>query len=384
MNLATSFALALGSVSSTLHSADLLVVDADGGGDFTTIAAALEASVAGDTILVRAGIYRENDLVVGEARHLRGETNGDGRPTTTLDGDGAQILQIGTTTRSTRISDLRITDGGATACFCFHGTPTFENCVFIDNGPAEPAEFDLGGAVYNLNGAPVFRDCLFQSNRGGFGGAFTTWESGPSAEHHPRFERCTFDGNTAYRGGAVANLRSNPVIEDCLFIENQASLNGGAVYNDGFDEPDFWISRPVLVRCRFEGNGTAGSGGAIENAGGSESTIVDCEFRTNQAAAGGAIMSHGVAFATVIDSLVCANTGGQIVGSWVDLGGNDLLAECPSPCPGDLDDDGRIDGVDLTTLLAAWGTPGEADLDGDGVIGGSDLTILLSDWGPCR
>lgn len=59
-----------------------------------------------------------------------------------------------------------------------------------------------------------------------------------------------------------------------------------------------------------------------------------------------------------------------------------------SVCPGDLNDDGRVDGADLGVLLAYWGpvkSPGgeAADLNHDGIVDGEDLTILLGDWGPC-
>ena len=51
-------------------------------------------------------------------------------------------------------------------------------------------------------------------------------------------------------------------------------------------------------------------------------------------------------------------------------------------CPGDLNDDGTINGADLTVLLGDWGGT-DADLNGDGTVNGADLTILLGAWGPC-
>lgn len=48
----------------------------------------------------------------------------------------------------------------------------------------------------------------------------------------------------------------------------------------------------------------------------------------------------------------------------------------------DLDGDGRVDGSDLTMLLAAFGDlDSEADLDRDGIVDGLDLSILLGNWG---
>jgi hypothetical protein len=57
-------------------------------------------------------------------------------------------------------------------------------------------------------------------------------------------------------------------------------------------------------------------------------------------------------------------------------------------CPGDLDGDGRVSGVDLGALLGSWGSAGlgagRADIDGDGTVAGSDLGILVGGWGACQ
>ncbi len=51
---------------------------------------------------------------------------------------------------------------------------------------------------------------------------------------------------------------------------------------------------------------------------------------------------------------------------------------------GDLDGNGRVDGVDLMTLLNEWGTTNAvADLNDDGVVDGFDLGILLLAWSSC-
>jgi len=58
------------------------------------------------------------------------------------------------------------------------------------------------------------------------------------------------------------------------------------------------------------------------------------------------------------------------------------------PCPGDLNDDGEVNGADLSILLGAWGEcPPKgscaADLNDDGEVNGADLSILLGAWGAC-
>ena len=52
------------------------------------------------------------------------------------------------------------------------------------------------------------------------------------------------------------------------------------------------------------------------------------------------------------------------------------------PCAGDFNNDGRRDGLDMTSLLSGWGTA-NGDCNGDGTTDGSDMTLLLSGWGFC-
>lgn len=54
----------------------------------------------------------------------------------------------------------------------------------------------------------------------------------------------------------------------------------------------------------------------------------------------------------------------------------------PTCAQADLNCDGRVDGIDLTALLAAWGQSGPADLDGNGTVDGLDLSVVLAGWEP--
>jgi len=58
--------------------------------------------------------------------------------------------------------------------------------------------------------------------------------------------------------------------------------------------------------------------------------------------------------------------------------------EIVPPCPGDINDDGVVNTVDLLMLLGDWGDPNSpADIDGDGDVDTADLLILLGAWGSC-
>jgi uncharacterized membrane protein len=65
------------------------------------------------------------------------------------------------------------------------------------------------------------------------------------------------------------------------------------------------------------------------------------------------------------------------------IGASDTGYRAVTPCVGDINADGAVDGFDLGIVLGSWGTPA-ADLTGDGTTNGFDLGILLGRWGRCE
>ncbi len=55
-----------------------------------------------------------------------------------------------------------------------------------------------------------------------------------------------------------------------------------------------------------------------------------------------------------------------------------------SPCMGDFNSDGTIDGADLAVILTDWNGTGAADLNANGTVDSADLGLLLSMWGFCE
>jgi len=80
---------------------------------------------------------------------------------------------------------------------------------------------------------------------------------------------------------------------------------------------------------------------------------------------------------------------GQILtGQLADTNANGIPDTCePDPCPGDVTDNGIVNGTDLAAILTAWGSGGKSeydcDVDNDGAVGGGDLAIVLAGWGAC-
>lgn len=110
-------------------------------------------------------------------------------------------------------------------------------------------------------------------------------------------------------------------------------------------------------------------------------TLLAANFRLNTAS--GAIATPAQ-FAAVLADLeafrISAEYGSQVAEETSFL---DSVAFGVLPCAADLNEDGVVDGADLTLVLGAWGGPGTADLDESGTVDGGDITVILGAWGPC-
>ncbi len=57
------------------------------------------------------------------------------------------------------------------------------------------------------------------------------------------------------------------------------------------------------------------------------------------------------------------------------------------PCPSDIDQNGRTDGIDLAIILGRWGTNPKdyprADTNQDNTVDATDLSVVLAGWGKC-
>ena len=420
-----TFSLLILAASVNVATADILAVNADGTGDFTSIQEAVDSADDGDWILVGPGVYTEpSDQVVDlVGKSIVVQATGSAQETI-LDGEGVRrgIYCGNGETRSTLIQGFTIRNCLATwydwngnnaidfweyfggGCWNRNGSsptirdcvfvgnraeyggaiyngdengttasPRLENCRFIDNGISQ----GLGGAIYNMSSAPTITDCIFSENRSYFGGAILNFN-----ESNPILEGCAFLLNHASSdGGAVYNDASEPVSTNCEFVGNTASDEGGAVFNA---DPSSTSHIPIFEACVFRGNIAAGDGGAMHNF--SVSPVISkSEFSENAASSGGAIYSWNSATPTIRASVICGNTTNQIAGPFADQGGNMISDSCGSDCPTDLDGDGTTGGADLGMVFVAWGSclGCAADFNGDGLVNGKDLGVLFAAWGPC-
>ena len=296
--------------------------------EFPTIASALGSSLDGQTIVIAAGIYEVDDDTA--AIHL---TNKSLTISGAIDDGGAPAVTI---------------EGGV-----FEGEETF-GIILV--GAAASGTVIENLRVTNVQGGLVIADCeVIVTN-------------------------CIFDRNFNAVGGGASIANGRATLTDCIFRDNLSYTGGGIALLDGNPETDV-----TLINCLIEGNtGSylgAGIGGVHVRSG--TLAMTGCTIRDNLGGSHGAVSVDANAAMAISDSTLCGNTPGNgISGDWTDFGGNTITDECPADCPGDLNDDGAVNGGDLGLLLAAWGGPG-GDINGDGVTDGGDLGLLLSYWGDC-
>ncbi|MHB9049087.1 MAG: choice-of-anchor Q domain-containing protein, partial [Pirellulales bacterium] len=198
-------------------------------------------------------------------------------------------------------------DGEGAGIYSAHGDPILRNCTFVGNVAGDSAR---GGGMANWDSDPILTDCRFLDNvTGWLGGGGLSNDYGSD----PVLTRCTFIGNRAIPafghdapGGAVANWQSEPTLVDCTFTRNSAD-RGGAIHD--------LDSTSRLTDCTFSGN-FAKLGGAWVNSGQEAASVAThCSFLGNQASAdGGAIFNSGATL-TLVNCLLSGNAsqhGGAI------------------------------------------------------------------------
>jgi hypothetical protein len=170
------------------------------------------------------------------------------------------------------------------------GTVSVTNCVFVDN------YVDDGGAILLAGSVGDISDCVFLDNSGGGGSGLRLFPELATVTD------CVFIGNTgggAYCGG----MTGESVFVDCLFADNSAAVNGGAVGNSG---------TLTLVNCEFTGNTAGSRGGAVGGFG--DTTVIGCTFRDNETPGqGGAIFDNeilSIANCVIHDNTAGTNGGG--------------------------------------------------------------------------
>ncbi|MHC4499756.1 MAG: right-handed parallel beta-helix repeat-containing protein, partial [Planctomycetota bacterium] len=316
--------------------------------EYLTIQAAIDMALDGDTVIVEPGTYtgdgNKNLNFGGRAITVRSTDPDDpcvvaatvidcedvGRGFFFHSGEGSDSVIAGLT-----ITRGHITEGyweGGGAIYCYHASPTIENCIIHNNTVEQQPPWSLswafgGGVSCNGDSNPIIRGCKIMNNRV-YGGRY--------------YDYCdtTDPQSGGGGGGGVCSIGgSQPLIVDCLIWQNYVYGGRGREAQDG----------PWYCLCPGTRGGD-GAGGGIYADDGSIATIVNCVVVENGAVggdggamgewgctggAGGTALGGGVAG----DSVAMENC--TVVGNWVSggLGGQ-----------GAADGQAMGSGIDVTTL----------------------------------
>lgn len=263
--------------------AGVILVDAGGGGDATTIQGGLDLAVAGDTVEVAPGTYPED--IDFEARTVAVESSG-GPAVTLLVGTGSgPVVRIDSGEGAgTRFAGFTVQGGDATD---------------------HDATGDAGGGMH-VSGTPVtVDDVWFVGNAAEFGGGLLLREATGAELLNLRFE-----GNTARYGGGLYLYESVVTLRGGIFTGNVADDGGGAVFLYG--------GSTTFRELSAEANATPGSGGGLYADAGAALACTFCTFAGNEAAQGGGARVDGASAhleATTLVGNVATEAGGGLLTS---------------------------------------------------------------------
>lgn len=237
-----------------------VVVDCNGGADFTTITAAIQASVSGTKIGLNPCTYNEDVNFIGKSLEVFGI---DGSATTIIDGLGAGpvITAIRGESVGTRLAGVTVTGGGGNygAGIWMNGTVMeLEDVIFTGNGRTYAVLYGEGISVTLI-------DTVFTGNRMQSGGYVTYIDNGNMLG-----ERLTVDCDGAdigiYEHNATLLLDSTVNCESAtyaIYVDSaevavrRSTIKGGSYGLYGADSADTRNERMWVFNSVVTGGNTA-------------------------------------------------------------------------------------------------------------------------------
>jgi len=224
--------------------------------DYTTIQAAIDASVNGDTVIVAPGTYWEN---INFNRKAITVISSGGADLTVIDGNknGSVVELINGEGLDSVLDGFTITNGsGATL-----------------------TGYTRGGGIYCANSSsPTIINNTISGNVAGFGGGiYCREQSSPTITNNTISEN-----NTTWNGGGIYCNSSSPTITNNKISGNSAGLSGGGIHCS-------INSSLILTNNTITGNTSSTGGGGIYCISTYSSRIINNTIKGNSADHGGGI-----------------------------------------------------------------------------------------------
>lgn len=178
--------------------------------------------------------------------------------------------------------------------------------ICFSSGEA-PQDEPFGGAVYSRHSSPVIQHCVFLDNQADNGGAIYSWKGAPVIRHS------VFIGNTCQSaGGAVYLYGSEASISHCRFQDSHSWDDGGGIFA--------YNSSPFIFNCLFTGGYAHDDGAGIYCYALSNPEIAFCTFRNNQSLNTGSAVYFRVNSSPTVSH--CVATGNQGPAFYIQDGGD--------------------------------------------------------------
>lgn len=243
--------------------------------DFATIQSAIDASVAGDEVVVAPGTYHEHLVISDRSLTLR---SSGGAAQTIIDGDAAgTVVGISAPTdvpaaRTATLDGFTIQNGTKGISVSGNYDVNLNNSVVTNNIG--------GGGVYLYTKRPSGDYINFVANNSIISNNQTaTFGGGISASYHsfPTLNNCSLLNNTAsYGGGAIfMDQYGHTELNNTFVTGNTANQYGGGVYGGTY-------SNVVAVNTVFANNTGSQGGAAIYLTDGASANALNSTFVNNR------------------------------------------------------------------------------------------------------
>jgi hypothetical protein len=278
--------------------------------DYPTIQGAIDASVNGDTIIVRPGTYVENIDFLGKAVTLQSDA---GPEVTVIDGGDPGPTHIRSVVifynkegPDSVLDGFTITNGyggvvpayaGGGIC-CISASPTIKNNIITGNTAL------YGGGVCCAMDSTTITNNLITDNHAptGYGGGIYCY-----TESNTMISDNILSGNSAKVGGAVStSVWGDVEILNNMITGNEADHGGGVCCSD-FPDTDSLVMGNIIV-----GNSATINGGGIC---GGES-IYNNIISGNTAGESGGGIYHGYFGGSICNNTLSGNSAGQFGGGF--------------------------------------------------------------------
>lgn len=296
LSLFLLFTVSVKDVSAT--SSSTIYVNDSGGSDASdgstwllakkTIKNATGTAKSNGRVQIARGTYNENNIQINTNMTIIGEN----QLNTIVDGQqsGNSIFTVATDVKLT-IINLTLTNGTSRSGSAIENTGTLAvyNTTFTSNSET----YGHGGAIDNSKGSNLIVDnCNFINNIASDNGGGAIYNFGTAT-----ISNSNFTNNRAYSsygganlGGAIENENGAILnLDNCTFTNNIASSDFGGANHGGAIFNDGFL---YIHNCTFTNNTTTGGGGAIYNNYSGTMTADYSTFTDNRSSYGGAVSNN--------------------------------------------------------------------------------------------